>query len=299
MAITVKNASTREWRLYGTRRARWVITAICVVVAVYILMPIYWLVLAASKTDTAMLNSFGFAPSGPFELFKNISNVFSYQQGIYRHWLINTVLYAAASGVGAAVLSSVGGYAFARYDFRGRKTMFGVIIASVMVPVTVLVIPLYFLLAHVNLLDNPWGFILPSLVSPVGIYLMRVYSDAAVPPALLDAARVDGAGEIRIFLSIVARLISPGAATVFLFSVVGAWNNYFLPLLLFSTDSRMPATVGLGILQNEASQGNTGSESVYTMVVAGSLVLIIPLIAVFLLLQRYWRSGLTLGAVTG
>jgi multiple sugar transport system permease protein len=168
-----------------------------------------------------------------------------------------------------------------------------------MVPVTVLVIPLYLLLADVDLLNNAWGFILPSVVSPVGIYLMRVYSEAAVPRSLLEAARVDGAGEVRIFLSIAARLISPGAATVFLFSVVGTWNNYFLPLLLFSTDTRMPATVGLGILQYQASQGGTGSEAVYTMVVTGALVAVVPLVAVFLFLQRYWRSGITLGSVTG
>jgi multiple sugar transport system permease protein len=268
-------------------------------VAVYILMPIYWMVLAATKTDSNVVNSFGFAPSGSFELFNNVSHVFSYQQGIYAHWLINTVIYSAAAGVGAAVLCSVGGYAFAHYQFRGRKGLFGAIVASVMVPATVLAIPLYLMMSHVNLLDNPWGFILPSVVSPVGIYLMKVYAESAVPPALLDAARVDGAGEIRIFVSVVARLISPGAATVFLFSVVGAWNNYFLPLLLFSTNARMPATVGLGILQYEASQGNTGSESVYSMVIAGSLVLTVPLVVVFLLLQRYWRSGLTMGAVTG
>jgi multiple sugar transport system permease protein len=299
VSTVVKSTSKREWRLYGSRRSRWVITGICVLLAVYILIPIYWMVLAASKTDTNLLNTFGFAPSGPFELFKNVSHAFSYSGGIYGHWLLNTVIYSLASGAGAAILSSIGGYAFARYEFRGRKTMFGVILASVMVPATVLAIPLYLLLSHVDLLDNAWGFILPSLVSPVGIYLMRVYSEAAVPSALLDAARVDGAGEVRIFWSIVMRLISPGAATVFLFSVVGTWNNYFLPLLLFSTSSKIPATVGLGILQTEASQGNTGSESVYTMVVAGSLILVVPLVAVFLLLQRYWRSGLTLGAVTG
>ena len=300
MASTTGSAEERPLSaLYASRRSRWIVTGICVLIALYILMPIYWLVLAATKSDSALLNSFGFAPSGSFRLFANVGNLFTYNQGLYGHWLLNTVLYSAAAGIGAAVISSIGGYAFACYEFRGRRALFGAILVTVMVPVTVLVIPLYLLLADVNLLNNPWGFILPSVVSPVGIYLMRVYSQAAVPRSLLEAARVDGAGEVRIFLSIAARLISPGAATVFLFSVVGTWNNYFLPLLLFSTESRMPATVGLGILQYQASQGGTGSESVYTMVVTGSLVAVIPLVAVFLFLQRYWRSGIALGSVTG
>lgn len=284
---------------YASRRSKWVVTGVCVLVALYILMPIYWLVIAATKSDSALLNSFGFAPSGQFQLFTNIGDLFSYNDGIYRHWLLNTVLYSGAAGIGAAVISSIGGYAFACYQFRGRQALFGAILGTVMVPITVLVIPMYLLLSDANLVNNAWGFILPSVVSPVGIYLMRMYSQAAVPRSLLEAARVDGAGEARIFFAIAARLISPGAATVFLFSVVSTWNNYFLPLLLFSTEARMPATVGLGILQYQASQGNTGSESVYTMVVTGSLVAIVPLVAVFLVLQRYWRSGIAVGAVTG
>src|SRR5215472_8360046 len=117
---TARSAGPRPLSaLYTTRRSRWVVTGICVLIALYILMPIYWLVLAATKTDSALLNSFGFAPSGPFRLFTNIGNIFTYNQGLYGHWLLNTVLYSAAAGIGAAVISSIGGYAFACYEFRG------------------------------------------------------------------------------------------------------------------------------------------------------------------------------------
>jgi multiple sugar transport system permease protein len=118
--------------LYASRRSRWVVTGICVLIALYILMPIYWLVLAATKSDSALLNSFGFAPSGPFRLFANVGSLFTDNQGLYGHWLLNTVLYSAAAGIGAAVISSIGGYAFACYQFRGRRALFGAILVTVM-----------------------------------------------------------------------------------------------------------------------------------------------------------------------
>jgi multiple sugar transport system permease protein len=136
------------------------------------------------------------------------------------------------------------------------------------------------------------------LVSPFGLYLMRVYTQDAVPDSLLEAARIDGAGELRIFFTIVLRLLAPGLVTVLLFTLVATWNNYFLPLIMLNDPNLFPITVGLAQWQAESAAGGGGSTGEQLpLVLTGSLLSIIPLIAAFLLLQRYWRSGLATGGV--
>jgi multiple sugar transport system permease protein len=168
-----------------------------------------------------------------------------------------------------------------------------------MVPTTVTAIPLYFLLGKLHLLNSVIGFVLPSCVSPLGMYLMRVFVEGAVPQELLDAARVDGAGETRIFVSIVSRLVAPAMATVLLLSFVFTWNNYFLPLLVFSSENLFPVTVGIADWASQASVASGGREAFYPLVVTGGVIAIAPIIALFLVLQRYWRSGIMLGSMSG
>jgi multiple sugar transport system permease protein len=143
-----------------------------------------------------------------------------------------------------------------------------------------------------------WAIILPSLVSPFGVYLMRVYAADSVDDSLLEAARIDGAGEIRIFLTIGLRLLTPGIVTVVLFQLVATWNNYFLPLIMLNTPGLYPVTVGLAQWQASAAAGG-GAQVLFSTVLTGSLVSIIPLIIAFLFLQRYWQSGLATGGVKG
>jgi multiple sugar transport system permease protein len=148
----------------------------------------------------------------------------------------------------------------------------------------------------VGLTDTPWAIIVPSLVSPFGVYLMRVYAEGAVDDSLLEAARVDGAGEGRIFLRVVLRLLAPGFVTVLLFQLVATWNNYFLPLIMLNTADLYPLTVGLAQWQATSAAGS-GAQALFSTVITGSLVSIIPLIVAFLFLQKYWQSGLTAGGV--
>jgi multiple sugar transport system permease protein len=286
-------------RLYGSRPTRIVATAAAVIVAVFTLLPIYWLFIAATKNQAEIINSFGLWFSGSFELVQNVRGLFSYQGGIYLDWLGRTALYAGISGIVVTVVSALAGYAFTRLPFPGHRQFFSTIVGSVMVPSTVTAIPLYFLLSKVGLLNNALGFILPSCVSPIGVYLMRVFTEGSVPTSILEAARLDGAGEIRIFLSIVSRLVAPGSATVLLLTFVATWNNYFLPLLVFSGQRLFPVTLGIAVWNSQANVGSGGSEALYTLVVTGGLVSIVPLIALFLILQRYWRPGLVLGSTTG
>ena len=273
-------------------------TALMLVCLVYFLLPLFWLIVSATKTNSELFSSFGlwFAPD--FHLFSNIGDLFTYDGGIYTTWLVNTVYYAGCSALGASLLATLAGYVFARFRFPGRNVVFALILGSIMVPNTALAIPLYLLLSKIGLIDTPLAVILPSMVSPFGVFLMRVYADQAVPDELLDAGRVDGAGELRIFWSIALRLLTPGFVTVLLFSFVGTWNNYFLPLLVLSDPNNFPVTVGL---ENWNSLAATfgGSQILFTQIITGSLVSIALLVIGFLFLQRYWQNGLSFGSLKG
>ena len=262
----------------------------------YFLLPLWWLVVASTKSNTALFSSFGLWFADDFNIVQNLQDVFTFQRGIFLTWIRNTVLYAVTSAVGAAALATAAGYAFAKLRFPGSTALFATILGAIMVPLTALAIPTYLLFARVGLTDTPWAIILPSLVSPFGVYLMRVYAASAVPDSLLEAARVDGASELRIFFSIALRLLAPGFVTVLLFALVATWNNYFLPLIMLSSPEWYPLTVGLAQWQ-ATSQAGSGSQALFSMVITGSLVSIIPLMIAFLFLQRYWQSGLATGGV--
>jgi multiple sugar transport system permease protein len=171
------------------------------------------------------------------------------------------------------------------------------VMSALLVPIAALALPLYLVYAKVGLINSIWGMILPSMVSPVGVYLMKTFIDASIPRTLIDAARIDGAGEIRIFVRIGVPLMVPGLVTVLLLSIVAVWNNYFLPLIIFSRNSLYPITVGLGDLSGRAT--SAGSTQIEPLLVTGGFITIVPLIALFLLLQRYWRGGALLGSLTG
>jgi multiple sugar transport system permease protein len=152
------------------------------------------------------------------------------------------------------------------------------------------------LLSDFNLIDTMWAVILPSLLSPIGVYLIRVYAQEALPQDMIDAARVDGAGELRTFFRVSVPLLRPAIVTVLLLTTVATWNNFFLPLAVLRSQKLLPVTVGLSNWQALSSAG-AGNEQAWNLIVTGALVSIVPLIIAFLALQRYWQSGLALGSV--
>ena len=172
--------------------------------------PIWWLVVAATKNTSGLFGSSAFWFDDHFALFENIAGLFTHQGGIYWRWLGNSFVYAFAGGIGATVLAILAGYGFAKYRFRGRGAVFTIILGSVMVPLTALVIPTFMLLSQYGIINTPWAVILPSLLSPFGVYLMRVYTQDAVPDEMLEAARIDGAGELRTFFQVALPLLRPG-----------------------------------------------------------------------------------------
>ncbi|MEO6085584.1 MAG: carbohydrate ABC transporter permease [Umezawaea sp.] len=264
----------------------------------YFLLPLVWLVVASTKNTQDLFTTFGLWFSHAPQLFTNIGDTLTHDGGVFAHWLVNTVLYAVISAVGAALLAAAAGYGFAKYRFGGHGAAFNLVIGAVMVPSTALAIPTYLLFAEVGLVNTPWAIILPSLVNPFGLYLMRVYAQDAVPDSVIEAARIDGAGEFRIFVQIASRLLAPGLVTVLLFTLVATWNNYFLPLIMLNDPQLYPVTVGLASWAAQAQNGGAGSSSeMLPLVMTGSLLSIVPLVIAFLLLQRYWQSGLATGSV--
>jgi multiple sugar transport system permease protein len=288
----------RRRRLRPGRERSNILTIALFACALYFLLPLVWLFLSSTKDNSDLFATFGFSFGHSFQLFQNIGAVFTYNNGIFVNWLINTIIYAGVSAFGAAALATAAGYAFAKYDFPGRRILFSGILGAIMIPATALAIPTYLLFAGGGLTNTPFAVILPSLVSPFGVYLMRVYSASAVPDSLIEAARIDGASEYRVLGQVSLRLMAPGIVTVFLFALVSTWNNYFLPLIMLSNSSLYPLTVGLATWQAQTSAGG-GSQPIFSLVITGSFISIIPLVVAFLYLQRYWQTGLATGGVKG
>jgi multiple sugar transport system permease protein len=290
-------APSRPGRRTSRRSHSTALTVGMLAVLVYFLIPLFWLMVAATKTTGDLFSTFGLWLGDDFSLFRNIRDTFTYDGGVYTRWMLNTLIYSVVSASGATALCALGGYGFAKYRFRGNDALFGVVLGSVMVPTTALAIPIYLLFSKVGLVDTPWAIILPSLVSPFGLYLMRVYTQDAVSESLIEAARLDGAGEFRIFFQVVLRSLAPGLVTVLLFTLVATWNNYFLPLIMLNDPKLYPITVGLSNWSYQAIGGRSSNPELLAFVVTGSLLSVVPLIAAFLLLQRYWQAGLTAGSV--
>jgi multiple sugar transport system permease protein len=163
----------------------------------------------------------------------------------------------------------------------------------VLVPTTALALPLYLLASELRIVDSAWAVFIPLLTNPFGVYLAKVYADAAVPDEVIEAARVDGAGHVRIFFTVALPMMRPGVVTVLLFQFVAIWNNFFLPLVLLTDPKLFP--VSLGLFQWSTRQ--TQFPQYMPLVITGSLVAILPLVIAFVVLQRQWRAGLAAGSV--
>ena len=226
------------------RRSR-LLTLVCAVFAVYCLFPFVYLAVNATKTQADFTSTFGLGFGHTFALWDNIKTVFTYDGGIFGRWLLNTILYVVVGAGGATLLAILGGYGLAKFRFPGRKAVFVVIIGAISVPGIALAVQQFLLFAKLNLTNTPWAMIIPSLVSTFGLYLMWIFSEQAVPTELLEAARVDGAGEMRTFFQVSLPLLAPGIVTTALFSIVATWNNYFLPLIMLKDSNWYPLAIGL------------------------------------------------------
>jgi multiple sugar transport system permease protein len=294
-ATTAPARSARRRQPYRSaarpRRTALLPTGILLLGVVYALLPVAWVVLASTKNNTELFNYSAFKPGGAF--VNNVNTLISYRGGIFWNWALNTAIYAGGGGILSAALSAVTGYAFAKYRFRGKGFLFNLILVGVLVPAVVLAVPQYLLVAKLGLADSYWSVLIPSIVSPYGIYLARIYAGASIPDEVIEAARMDGSSEWRTFLRVGVPMMLPGLVTIFLFQFVAIWNNFLLPWMMLSSDTKFPLTVGLYTL---LTQG-TSQPALYTVVITGSLLSIIPLVILFFLLQRFWRVDLSAGSV--
>ena len=278
------------------RRGSVTLTVLTALVGLYSLVPLIWLLINATKTQDGLFSSFGlWFDDGKFALWSNIHDTFTYDDGIFLRWLGNTLLYVVLGAGGATFLAVLAGYGLAKFDFPGKRGVFATVIGAVAVPGTALAVPTFLMFSKMGLTNTPWAVIIPSLVSPFGLYLMWTFATEAIPTEMLEAARIDGAGEFRTFFKVSVPLLAPGIVTVLLFSMVATWNNYFLPLIMLKNPDWYPLTVGLNAWNQQAH--TAGGQAVFNLVITGSLLTILPLLAAFLLLQRYWQSGLAAGSV--
>jgi multiple sugar transport system permease protein len=256
-------------------------------------LPVLWIVIASTKTNDELFSTPPFKPSFNGGFLSNIEALFTYNDGIFARWALNSVVYAFGGAALSTVICGCAGYALGKYRFRGSVWTFRIIVAAVLLPQIMLAIPQFLMLAKVGLTNNYAAVILPQLVSPFAIYLCKIYAEAAISDEILEAARVDGGSEWRIFLSIGTRLMAPALVTVFLLQFIAIWNNFLLPFVMLNTDRLYPLTEGLyGLLIITGGQA-----AQYSIVIIGVLLSIIPLALLFLSLQRYWRVDLLSGGV--
>lgn len=289
--MTTASSTSRGPRARSSK----ILLLVMVLYGLYTLVPLAWLLISATKTQAGLFGSFGLWFSNDFAFVDNFVQTLTYRDGIFLRWLGNTLLYVVLGAGGATLLATLAGYGLAKYRFPGRRAVFAVVLGAVAVPGTALAVPTFLLFSQMGLTNTPWAVIIPSLISPFGLYLMWVFASDAVPAELLEAARIDGAGEFRIFFTIALRLLTPGVVTVILFTVVATWNNYFLPLIMLSDPSWYPLSVGLN--QWAAQASGVSAQPIYNLVIMGSVLTIVPIVIAFLLLQRFWQAGLSAGSV--
>ncbi|MGP0222112.1 carbohydrate ABC transporter permease [Paenarthrobacter sp. NCHU4564] len=287
-----RGSSTKRTTAGGGLASKLTVNGLLIIGCAYMVVPVLWLVFASTKNAADLYGTSAYA-FGSFSLFDNIAAVAQQDNGLFFRWLANSVLYAGVGAVFGGLISVMAGYAFDKFQFRGKDTLFGFVLVGVLIPNTATVLPMYMLASVFGITNTIWAILIPVLCNPFSVYLARVYSASYVPGETLEAARVDGAGPIRSFFSLGLPMMMPGYITIALFQFVGVWNNFMLPLVMLQDQRLLPVSVGISIWQ-----GYSVPQPEFTpMVITGSLLSILPLLVAFILLQRFWKSGLTAGSV--
>ena len=255
------------------------LTVIVLVLAlIYFLFPIYWAIIASTKTPSQMTSGNGlwFSVSLdqiPNAVATNYSKLLGWTRGNFWRWVLNSLIYSGVSALIGTIVSVMAGYATAKFNFRGKNVAIGIIMACMLMPAALLTIPQYSIFHALKLTNTMASIIIPCCVSPFGFFLGRTYAQSSVPDVL--------------------RLLAPAMVTIFLFLFVATWNNFLLPLMMVSSDTLKPVTLGLYGMVSLATFTDRGA------LMMGALLGVLPVIVIFLGLQRYWQSGLAAGAVKG
>lgn len=213
--------------------------------------------------------------------------LFVFQGGLFPRWFFNTVFTTAAITIGSLWLNTLAGYIFAKKEFYGKHLIFTLLLATMMVPVAVVLIPSFQIIRTLGLFNTYWAIIIPALATPFGIFMMRQFI-SSLPTDLIEVAKIDGAGELRIFWSIIVPLSTPAMAALGIFTVMNAWNAFLWPLVVLRSNQMRTLVVGLATVQSEFSVN-------YGLVMAGSVLTVLPLLLLYLIFQPYFVEGLRLG----
>ncbi|WP_309693892.1 carbohydrate ABC transporter permease [Microbacterium foliorum] len=260
---------------------------------IYSIGPAWWLIVSATKSREQLYTTNGlwFAD---FRLFDNLVELFKYENGSFGLWMWNSVLYSTAGSLGLTAVALAAGYGLAMYQYRGKATSMAFVIGSFLIPGALLTVPSYLLFVQLGIFNTIWSMILPAFFGPFSVYLAKVYTEGAVPPELLEAARIDGAGEYRTFFSIGLRLLTTAGATIFLLHFVAMWNSFYAPLIMLRDRTLWPVMLGL---YSWLGRGADSEIDVTTLVITGSLVASVPMVLLMVAMQRYWRAGVTMGSL--
>ncbi|OJX96183.1 MAG: ABC transporter permease [Micrococcales bacterium 73-15] len=261
--------------------------------AIYSVAPVWWLIVNSTKNRRDLYNTNGLW-FGEMNLAENLSQIVTYQGGIFFRWMGNTILYAAGGAIVATAIAIAAGYSVSHFGYPGRRLALGVLIGSFLIPSTLITVPLFIMFSRLGIVDTMWAVLIPLFISPFGVYLCKVYADGSVPTELLEAARLDGASELRTFTQIVVPLMRTAGATVFILLFVGNWNNFFLPLTMLRGSDKW--TLAVGLYSWFANKADSVADRT-TLTITGALISVIPLAIVMLAMQRYWRTGVAMGAL--
>ena len=284
--------------------AEWLGRAFAIVLlvafALFFVVPLIWLLIAPTKTDRELLLDAPLAFGSLTTLADNWRALMTFQSGLIWTWIVNSAVYCSAALLITLVTSIPAGYALALTEFRGRQTLLAVTLVVMLVPGTALVLPIFLELSAVHLIGNPLAAILPFSFFPFGVYLTYIYFSTAISKDLLDAARIDGAGELQVFARIAMPLATPVVALVAFFNFTGNWNNYFLPYVTLP-GRKSPIQVGLAeLLSNVPAFNPTNAASTtisLSSLALATLIAVAPVMIVFLFAQRFLVTGLTAGGV--
>jgi len=261
-------------------------------IALFTLMPFLFLLLSSFRPGAEMIQkglTLDFTPS-TMQL-DNYRSLFGYNEGLFFLWFKNSLLICLVQTIGTLLLSSMVGYGLAVYDFRGRNFVFITVLVVMMIPVELLMLPLFKLTVALRLVDTLAGVVLPFVVSPFAVFFFRQYA-MGLPMDLIDSGRIDGCSEFGIFFRIMAPVMKPAFGAIAILQAMGSWNGFVWPLIVLRSNEHLTLPIGLQSLLTP--YGNN-----YDVLLAGAVISILPILIIFLLNQRAFISGLTVGSVKG
>lgn len=266
---------------------QFMVVVFLLILAVLFIFPLYWIITGSFKlqTVTVQLPPQWF-PENP--VLDNYIKLFKNPAG---SWLFNSVFQAAVATLLTCVTASLAGYALAKKRFTGKAFMFAIFVCAMALPKQVVMVPLVRIMASIGLYNTSWAVIFPTVGWPFGVFLMKQFSET-IPSELLEAARIDGASELRTFTSIVLPIVQPGVGALAIFTFVNTWNDYFMQLIMLKSSEVLTVSLGIARLQSEFATN-------YGLIMAGATLGAMPIILVFLLFQKYFTQGITMGAVKG